>query len=780
MTPERKKDWAALAILAALPTLLFADLLLGLNVLFTRDVAQYHYPLRHVLREIVLRGEFPFWNPWIAAGQPLAANPAYQVFYPLTWLILLPSFKIGFHLHVLAHVFIATFGLFALLRSMRVGRTAAVLAALSFGLGGLVTSTLNLFPFLFSIAWIPWICLYARRALRGGGRRDFAFAACFLALQLLVSEPTTTLQTGVLLGLYAIFRGNREAIARRLAIVAALCAVATLLAAVQLVPAVDHFRDSIRAHGIPFEMVSKWSMPPVRIAELINPQLLGNPLPNDVREYWGVGVYQGSWKPFFYCIYSGLLIVVGVVVGLVTRKRGSVLYLVCATLSFIAAIGVHTPLLALAYEAGVANAIRYAEKFAILGVFASIVFAARAIDDVIRGDRPALRVARISAIAILSAAGALALLGFTPLWEPLFRRVWLVPDAYDLSAMLPIAQTTWSVAAARALGLALLLLAATRMQPMRWRVLLGLFVVADVASLVPRIAPRVAAAYYDVPPALRQASPQRDDYRLYHLGDDFPSAKSDPYFRPQPDGAWLVRNALTGYAPVTHGFRIALGNDLDLTSLAASDDFSAALAELAERAPNRWLGPAVAMSNVRYVIVYRDPKVAFAEARGVVRDVRPVDLTFVGENPRYWFAREVVSIRDRQDFVAHLQQAPYTRGKAFIQAPVFAPGAAIIHRVRETTQSASIDVEARGPAFLVMSVTPHKDWRITIDGVETAAVLTNIGYQGVLVPGGRHEVRMRYSNPLIAVGAALSIASLLALVVFVRRRVDIDAETRRE
>lgn len=769
----------ALAILAALPTLLFADLLLGINVLYTRDVAQYHYPLRHILREIVLRGELPYWNPWIAAGQPLAANPAHQLFYPFTWLILLPSFQIGFHLHALAHVFIATFGMYALLRSMRVGRIASVLAALSFGLGGLMTSMLNLFPFLFSTAWIPWICLYARRALRGGSRRDFAIAACFLALQLLVAEPTTTLQTGVLLGLYALFQ-IRGPLARRLGIVAALCVVATLMAAVQIVPTLDHFRDSVRSRGIPFEMVSKWSMPPVRIAELINPELIGHPDAIDVREYWGAGVYRGSWKPFFYSIYSGLLIVVGVAVGLGTRQRGTALYLTCAALSFVGAIGVHTPLLELAYRAGIANAVRYAEKFVILGVFASIVFAARALDDVIRGDARAVRIARGTALTITASAGAIALLGFTPLWEPLFRRVWLVPNGFDISAMLPVARETWILAAARGLALALVLLAATRTRPVLWRVLLGLFVVADVGSLVPRIAPRVDAAYYDPPPSIGRVEPNRDSYRIYHLGDDLgPGTSTNAYYRPQPEGPWLVRNALTGYSPATHGFGLVLGNDFDLTSLRPSADFDTAIADLSDRAPTQWLQPAVAMSNVHYVIVYRDPAKAFAEAHGIVRDVRPVELRFVGDHPRYWFARELVSIRDGHDFVARLQQTRYEPGTAFVQDAAFAPAFATIRGVRETTQSARIDVEARGRAFLVMSVTPHKYWRIAIDGVEVPAVVTNIGYQGVVVPAGQHVVEMRYSNPLIAAGGAISIASLLALFIFVRRGA-IDAEPRRE
>ncbi|HEY0370871.1 MAG TPA: hypothetical protein VGD79_02660, partial [Thermoanaerobaculia bacterium] len=66
--------------------------------------------------------------------------------------------------------------------------------------------------------------------------------------------------------------------------------------------------------------------------------------------------------------------------------------------------------------------------------------------------------------------------------------------------------------------------------------------------------------------------------------------------------------------------------------------------------------------------------------------------------------------------------------------------------------------------FLVISVTPHKYWTIAIDGREASAIVTNVGFQGVVVPAaGNHVVAMRYRNPLIAAGAAISAAALLAL-----------------
>ena len=78
---------------------------------------------------------------------------------------------------------------------------------MSFGLGGLYLSYVNLLPILFCAAWMPLTCLYVRRFLLHHRARDFALGSLFLGLQFLVAEPTTVMQTGLLLGMYALYRG---------------------------------------------------------------------------------------------------------------------------------------------------------------------------------------------------------------------------------------------------------------------------------------------------------------------------------------------------------------------------------------------------------------------------------------------------------------------------------------------------------------------------------------------------------------------------------------------
>jgi len=207
VTEARRRDALALGLLALLGTVFFADVLVGTHNFYMRDLTRYYYPTKHILREVVQGGEFPYWNRHFAAGQPIAANPEHEVFYPLTWLILLPSYDAGYRLHILVHVYIGLFGMFALLRSMALRRPAAFFGALSFGLGGIYLSYINLLPILFCAAWLPLTCLYVRRFMLVPRLRDFALASLFLGLQFLVGEPTTVMQTGFLIGMYALYRG---------------------------------------------------------------------------------------------------------------------------------------------------------------------------------------------------------------------------------------------------------------------------------------------------------------------------------------------------------------------------------------------------------------------------------------------------------------------------------------------------------------------------------------------------------------------------------------------
>ncbi|MEA2490971.1 MAG: hypothetical protein QOH21_2763, partial [Acidobacteriota bacterium] len=292
----RRHDRVALVLLALLASALFIDVLIGTQNFFMRDLTRYYYPTKQVLREIVQHGEFPYWNRHFSGGQPIAANPEHEVFYPLTWLILLPNYDLGYRLHILVHVYIGLFGMYALLRSMQLRAAASFFGAAAFGLGGIYLSYINLLPILFCAAWLPLTCLYVRKFLLKPAIRDFALASLFLGLQFLVAEPTTVMQTGLLIGMYALYRGWYAAdeyggrfwlgrvpeMLSRVAFIALISISAIAIGAAQMMPAIDHVGASARSRSFEFSLVSAWSLPWAKLAEVIYPNILGHISVNNV------------------------------------------------------------------------------------------------------------------------------------------------------------------------------------------------------------------------------------------------------------------------------------------------------------------------------------------------------------------------------------------------------------------------------------------------------------------------------------------------------------------
>ncbi|MGZ8811028.1 MAG: hypothetical protein ACXW29_07810, partial [Thermoanaerobaculia bacterium] len=85
--------------------------------------------------------------------------------------------------------------------------------------------------------------------------------------------------------------------------------------------------------------------------------------------------------------------------------------------------------------------------------------------------------------------------------------------------------------------------------------------------------------------------------------------------------------------------------------------------------------------------------------------------------------------------------------------------------VSEASSSARLRVRSSGDALLVASITRHKYWSAFVDGKPAALIPVNLAYQALRVPGGVHEIELRYSNPLVRGFGIVSISTLIALLI---------------
>jgi hypothetical protein len=766
----RRTDALAVASLALIVTIAFGDVLVGVDNFYMRDLTRYYYPAKQILREIVYGGEFPYWNRYFSAGQPIAANPEHEVFYPFTWLILLPSYDLGFRLQILLHLYIAILGMYALLRSMELRPFAAWFGAMAFGMGGMYLSEVNLLPILFCAAWLPLTCMFARRFLLRPNLRDYAAASLFLGLQFLVAEPTTIMQTGVLIGLYALYRGwyaqpRILASVKAVGSIAMISATALAVGAAQVLPAIDHVHDSARSHPFEFDLVSAWSMPWAKFAELIYPNILGHIAVDRVMWYWGGGLYPGMGSPFLFNIYVGLLTTAFCVAGVFVRPRGGRLVLLICVLSAVLALGGHTPILHFLYKAGIATSIRYPEKFAMMGIFAAIVFAAQMFDRMLAGDEIVREAATGFVIATTVVAAAFAVLGFTPLYARTFMHIWGMTRSAGSLKMVTLSHHDWILAAIRGAAASAILITARLRWQRTWMIATGLLVAADLIYVGYELNPRMPRRFFDPPPIAATFSKNRADFRVFHEVDWYGTEETArKYFSTGNAVYWVVRNGLFPMTPAGSRIRTVMERDYDKTALLPTIELTDSVWDVKRSGRGDWWEPFMAMSNAWYRGTYRDFEVERKRIKGNFKESMPVQFVETTHWPRYYFADILVTIHNRQDFVNVLSKQSLSRRAAFVKYPNFVPADGVIRGMRETANRATLDVESLGKGFLVMSVTPHKYWRITLDGQPVPAIITNIGYQGIVVPPGRHRVEMIYRNDLVVIGLWISATMLMLLI----------------
>ena len=779
--PSRpREDKLAIALLVLLPTLFFGDVLLGLGNFYMRDLTRYYYPTKQIYRQIAYGGELPLWNRHFHAGQPIAANPEHEIFYPFTWLILLPSYDLGYRLHILVHIYIGLLGMYWLLRSMRLDPPVAFFGALSWGLGGIYLSYINLLPILFCAAWLPLTCLFVRRFLIEPRLRTFALASGSLGLQFLVAEPTTVMQTGFLIGMYALYRGwyspdsRIAAMARNVAWIALISIVAFAVGAVQMLPAIDHVGDSARSRPFEFTLVKAWSLPWAKLAEVVYPNILGHIAIKRVMWYWAGGLYTGMGSPFLFSIYSGLAVTALAVAGAFARPRGGRFVLILVVFSLLIALGGNTPLLQWLFDAGIATSIRYPEKFILIAIFAVIIFSSRMLQRVMRGDRDLRDAAAGFALATATVAAIVAALGFTPLYAQGFMRVWGLTAGAGTKFMVELSHVDWIVAAVRGAVLVALLLTVTTRRRVIWMAAAGIFLCADLGIVVHELNPRMPGRFFTAtPPAVKGLRANLRDYRVFHEADWYGTEEPARKFFSTGDAVyWVVRNGLFPMTPAGHRIQTVLERDYDKTALLPTIDLTESLWDLKRSGRKDWWLPFMRMSNAWYRGEYRSFEQEKKRTGNDFKKSLPIRFVEGDHSPRYYFADQIVQIRDRGDFVKKLSTETYSSRVAFIREKSFAPAQGTVRAVRETANTATIDVESSGRSFLVMSVTPHKYWRVTIDGKRVEPVITNIGYQGVHVPAGRHRIAMRYWNDLVGTGGiiSLSTAALLAAVLLFTRR----------
>ena len=194
----------------------------------TGDNLIQNLPMRALVGTDLDHGTLPLWNPYLFSGTPLLAGFNAGAAYPVTWLTaVLPLFT-AWSVNLILTYDVALAGMYLFLRRQPLGTTAATLGAVTFAFAGYMTSQMVHIDLIGGASWLPWMLVAVHgltrprtRAEAGGTagagtgaavpRVDRARAwalvlAVSLGLALLTGNSEATIDSGVLVAIYAVGR----------------------------------------------------------------------------------------------------------------------------------------------------------------------------------------------------------------------------------------------------------------------------------------------------------------------------------------------------------------------------------------------------------------------------------------------------------------------------------------------------------------------------------------------------------------------------------------------
>jgi hypothetical protein len=158
-----------------------------------------------------------------------------------------------------------------------------------------------------------------------------------------------------------------------------------------------------------------------------------------------------------------------------------------------------------------------------------------------------------------------------------------------------------------------------------------------------------------------------------------------------------------------------------------------------------------ALETTAQYVLYAAPGRGYAEYAAIARREAPA-------TQQELFARELAWLRGGEAGRWSFTRFDYPRATE-AQTPMPSPACAGGEVAYQRAQPARFDLVARcaSPAAMVLKVTYHPNWRVTVDGSEVPTFMASPSYIGFALPAGEHFVVAEYRStplkpPLLALG----------------------------
>jgi hypothetical protein len=206
-------------------------------------------PLRKLTMQYVLRGELPLWNPYLAAGTPLAADTSFSACAPLEFLNLLPNELWDFR--TLMGMWLAGFLMLVFLRELKLNKHSAFIGAVLYMLSGLFTMYPNM-NWTNVIVFTPLLLFSIERLVQRTTLRHILMTGIVQAICILGGFLEVVALQFVLSVLYLLFRSieaKKQHAWKPLIGFAVSLTLGLGLSAFFTIPVLEYLSNSFHFHG---------------------------------------------------------------------------------------------------------------------------------------------------------------------------------------------------------------------------------------------------------------------------------------------------------------------------------------------------------------------------------------------------------------------------------------------------------------------------------------------------------------------------------------------------
>lgn len=708
---------------------------------------------RQIAYRQIRDSRFPVFTECVYSGYPFQEDPQSQVLYPpvlatmvigkwLNW----PDYPLrALEWEVMGHVLLAALNMFALLRGMRLRRSASLLGAIVYAFSGFMTGYAMLqTAILETAAWFPLLLLALRRiAKQDPGRHSsiwLRYAALFAAsfVLALTAGHTQSLLFMIYSGAVAyMYWALRSKLAVKTLVLrgCVLVLVSLGLGAAQLIPSISFMLASTRAQ-LPFNEAGS-----------------GFVL-HDIALFVLTGV-TSVWQPLY--VGLGALFLCAVALG--SRRADAWLWLSIGISALIISFGANALGFDLAYMLAPGyKQFHSQERHALIVATSLSILSAMGLNDMLYPIRRRLRhiYLTIGRRTLLWAVAAIALLVivliYTRLVEIASVDTGLLSDRIALIAL--------SLAG---IG-GLFMWRANLVRTPRWlwaTLFLGL-VVFDLFTVNRYTATQPPAEPF---PANQLIAPT---IAGTNLPDSVLSSK-----------AYRINNHFglpLNTACVNNQMEISGGSPIVLR------DYRTFLNRVPEDVYSRLL-------NVWYTVTWRggmgtdngrripDQKLATDKYQNINANTFMLDWPSPTPQPA-WIASTVSTVMSENALYARINDdsfEPLQEALVYVrdQPVTLASASGTAGLEGKSTGYMKIGANTAGPALLVVSEAYHWNWVATVNGREVKPIIVDGALLGVPIPAGVASVELSYRPTDLYVGAAISIATLITMVILLviyRRR----------